>query len=91
MECEHTTHSDIIKRLKRANGQIQKIISTLEAGNDECITIAQQMQAAYSAIGKAKTVLVQDHIEGCIDIDETTKPTKIQKKMKDLKDITKYL
>jgi DNA-binding FrmR family transcriptional regulator len=91
MECAYKNHSDIIKRLKRANGQIQKIISTLEEQSDECITIAQQMQAAYSAIGKAKTVLVQNHIEGCIDIDETTKPAKIQKKMKDLKEITKYL
>jgi DNA-binding FrmR family transcriptional regulator len=63
----------------------------LEEENDECIMIAQQMQAAYSAIGKAKSVLVQNHIEGCIDIDETTKPNRVQKKMKELKEITKYL
>lgn len=91
MECAHRTHSDIIKRLKRADGQIHKVISMLEEGNNECIAIAQQMQAAYSAIGKAKTALVQDHIEGCIDIDEETKPARVQKKMKELKDITKYL
>jgi DNA-binding FrmR family transcriptional regulator len=91
MECAYENHPDIIKRLKRANGQIQKIISMLEAKSDECITIAQQMQAAYSAIGKAKTVLVQQHIEGCVNIDETTKPSRVQKKMKDLKEITKYL
>lgn len=91
MECSHKSHSDIVKRLKRANGQIQKIISILEAKNEECITIAQQMQAAYNALGKAKTVLVQSHIEGCIEMDETTKPSRIQKKMKEFKDITKYL
>jgi DNA-binding FrmR family transcriptional regulator len=91
MECLRKTHLDVIKRLKRANGQINKVILMLEEGQDECITIAQQMQAAYSAIGKAKTVLVQDHIEGCINIDEITKPSKAQNKMKELKEITKYL
>jgi DNA-binding FrmR family transcriptional regulator len=91
MECKHKTHLDIIKRLKRANGQINKIISMLEEESHECIAIAQQMQAAYSAVGKAKTALVQDHIEGCIDIDEAIKPTRIKKKMKELKEITKYL
>jgi DNA-binding FrmR family transcriptional regulator len=91
MECKHKTHLDIIKRLKRADGQIHKVISMLEEGKDECIIIAQQLQAAYSAIGKAKTVLVQNHIEGCIDINHNTKPDRIKKKMTELKDITKYL
>ena len=49
------------------------------------------MQAAYNALGKAKSVLVQSHIEGCIEIDDTTKPSRIQKKMKEFKEITKYL
>jgi DNA-binding FrmR family transcriptional regulator len=91
MECAHKNHPDIIKRLKRANGQIKKIISMLEEEGNECINIAHQMQAAYSAVGKAKTVLVQNHIEGCVDIDKTTSASKVKKKMNELKDITKYL
>ena len=86
----HSTHPDIIKRLKRANGQINKVISMLEE-KEPCIEIAQQMQAVCSALSKAKSVLVQDHIEGCIDVDEGTKPAEVRQKMKELKDITKYL
>ncbi|WP_303908400.1 metal-sensing transcriptional repressor [Thiohalomonas denitrificans] len=31
-----------------------------------CLEVAQQLQAVYKAIGNAKTVFVQDHIEGCL-------------------------
>ncbi len=86
----HATHPDIIKRLKRADGHLKKIISMLEE-DKPCLEVAQQMQAVYSAIGNAKRTLVQDHIEGCIDVDEGAKPAEIRKKIKELKEITKYL
>jgi len=87
---KHDSHPDIIKRLKRANGHMAKIITMIEEGKP-CVEVAQQMQAVYSAIGNAKTALVQDHIEGCIDVEEGAKPADVRKKMKELKEITKYL
>jgi len=87
---KHSSHPDIIKRLKRANGQINKVVAMLEDG-EKCVDIAQQMQAVYGAVGKAKTALVQDHIEGCLEAKSSDKPADIKKKMKELKEITKYL
>ena len=53
--------------------------------------VAQQMQAVYSAIGSAKQVFVHDHIEDCIEHDESASPADVKKKMQELKEITKYL
>ena len=90
MTHTHTSHPDIIKRLKRANGHLAKIISMIEEGKP-CVEVAQQMQAVYSAVGNAKTAFVHDHIEGCIEASGDEKPAQIKKKMKELKEITKYL
>lgn len=86
----HTTHPDIIKRLKRANGHIAKIISMIEEQRP-CLDVAQQLQAVYNAIGNAKQLFVQDHIEGCIEHSDHASPADVKKKMKELKEITKYL
>ena len=85
----HESHPDIIKRLKRADGHLRKIIAMIEEGKP-CIEVAQQLQAAYKAIGNAKTVFVQDHIEGCLtgDVDS---PAELKKSLRDLKEISKYL
>lgn len=87
---KHSSHPDIIKRLKRANGHLNKTISMLEE-DKPCVDIAQQLQAVYSAIGKAKQVLIHDHIEGCIDYDDQASASEIKKKVNELKAITKYL
>ncbi|MDA0782842.1 MAG: metal-sensing transcriptional repressor [Rickettsiales bacterium] len=86
----HTSHPDIIKRLKRANGHLAKIITMIEEGKP-CVEVAQQMQAVFSAVGNAKTAFVQDHIEGCIEHSDHESPAEVKKKMKELKEITKYL
>ena len=86
----HSSHPDIIKRLKRANGHLVKIIAMIEEGRP-CMEVAQQMQAVYSAIGNAKQVFVHDHIEDCIEHDESASTADVKKKMRELKEITKYL
>lgn len=85
----HHSHPDIIKRLKRANGHLKKIIDMIEEGQS-CLSVAQQLQAVYKAIGNAKGVFVQDHIEGCITGEEDS-PTELKQKMRELKEISKYL
>lgn len=86
----HQSHPDIIKRLKRANGHLSKIITMIEEDRP-CVEVAQQLQAVYSAIGNAKQVFVHDHIEGCIEHSDHESPSEVKKKMKELKEITKYL
>lgn len=86
----HQSHPDIIKRLKRADGHLKKIITMIEEDRP-CLEVAQQLQAVYSAIGSAKQLFVHDHIEGCIEHSEHTSPAEVKKKMYELKEITKYL
>ncbi|TGN16935.1 metal-sensing transcriptional repressor [Leptospira idonii] len=86
----HTTHPEIIKRLKRASGHLLKVIAMIEEGRP-CLEVAQQFQSVYSAIGNAKHTFVYDHIEGCIETSDHEKPSDLKRKMRELKEITKYL
>ncbi len=62
----HTSHPEIIKRLRRAEGHLRSIVTMLE--NDRsCLEIAQQLQAVEKAVGNAKKVLVHDHIDHCLE------------------------
>jgi DNA-binding FrmR family transcriptional regulator len=63
----HTSHPDIIKRLKRAEGHLKSIIGMLEEGRG-CLDIAQQLQAVESAVSSAKKTLVHDHIDHCLEL-----------------------
>lgn len=62
----HVTHSDIAKRLRRADGHLRSVIEMIEAGRG-CLDIAQQLQAVESAIVQAKKALIHDHIDHCLD------------------------
>ena len=89
MSHTHLSHSDIIKRLKRADGHLRKIINMIEE-EKPCLEIAPQFQAVYKAIGNAKGLFVQDHIEGCLTGDDDS-PAKLKQKMEEIKIISKYL
>ncbi|ASU38906.1 MULTISPECIES: metal-sensing transcriptional repressor [unclassified Herbaspirillum] len=86
----HTSHPDIIKRLKRAEGHLKGIITMLETERS-CLEIAQQLQAVESAVGNAKKALVHDHIEHCLEhaIGDNTKDS--AEAIREFKEITKYL
>ena len=86
----HQSHHDIIKRLKRADGHLKKIIAMIEEDRP-CVEVAQQLQAVYSAVGSAKQIFVHDHIQGCIEHTDHETPAEVKKKMLELKEITKYL
>jgi len=62
----HSDHPAIIKRLKRADGHLQKIIEMLEQGRP-CPQAAQQLQAVEGAIENAKKTLIHDHISHCVN------------------------
>lgn len=85
----HTSHPNIIKRLKRAEGHLRSIIVMLEDERD-CLEIAQQLQAVESAITNAKKILVHDHIDHCLEhaLDQHEDASK---NLASFKAITKYL
>lgn len=86
----HTSHPDVIKRLKRAEGHLKSIIEMLEEGRD-CLEIAQQLHAVEKAITNAKRVLVHDHIDHCLEHVVKKNSRNAAETVREFKDITKYL
>lgn len=86
----HTSHPDIINRLKRAKGHLEGIITMLEEGRG-CLDIAQQLQAVESAVSNAKKVLVHDHIDHCLEHAVRDGTQSADETIKEFKAITKYL
>lgn len=85
---EHQENEEIIKRLKRANGHLMKVIEMLES-DSECMKVAQQLQAVSSAIITAKKTYIHDHVEHCLA--EAKDQKAFNSKIKEFKEITKYL
>lgn len=86
----HETHPAIVKRLKRADGHLRKVIEMIEAGRP-CLDVAQQLQAVESAIGQAKKTLIQDHLDHCLGAVVGTLPREQRDAVDAFKAITKYL
>lgn len=86
----HTSHPDIIKRLKRAEGHLKSIITMLDEGRG-CLDIAQQLQAVESAISNAKKALVHDHIDHCLERTVREGTQGVDDTIREFKAITKYL
>lgn len=63
----HESHPDIVKRLKRADGHLQKVIAMFAEGRP-CLDLAQQLHAVEKAISEAKKTLIHDHVDNCLDV-----------------------
>jgi DNA-binding FrmR family transcriptional regulator len=83
-------HPAIARRLKRANGHLEKIIEMIEQDRP-CIQIAQQLQAVESAIESAKKALIHDHVSHSLERSLKASGSKGQAAMRDFKLIAKYL
>ncbi|MGJ5068479.1 metal-sensing transcriptional repressor [Bradyrhizobium oligotrophicum] len=62
----HSSHPDIVKRLKRAEGHLHRVISMFDDGRS-CLDLAQQLHAVEKAIAEAKKALIHDHVDHCLD------------------------
>ncbi|MEK8082263.1 metal-sensing transcriptional repressor [Pseudomonas sp. XK-1] len=87
---QHQSHSDIIKRLKRAEGHLRSIVTMIE-DNRACVDIAQQLHAVEKAVCQAKRVLIQDHIDHCLERTIGALSSGERTSLEDFKQITKYL
>jgi uncharacterized protein len=86
----HTSHVDIIKRLKRAEGHMRSIVSMIEAGRS-CVDIAQQMHAVEKAIQQAKRTLIHDHLDHCLESSIAGFPLAERQAFDEFKAIAKFL
>ena len=86
----HRSHQDVTNRLRRATGHLQTIVTMLEDGRD-CADIAQQMHAVIRALEVAKSTLIHDHIEHCLEdaIGPVSREQRVS--IQDFKKISRYL
>ena len=90
MEQSHQSHSSVIKRLRRAEGHLRRVIGMIEEGRS-CVDLAQQLHAVEKAVGEAKKTLIHDHVDHCLD-DAVNGRGKSNRSMVDeFKAISKYL
>ena len=87
---KHSSHSDILKRLKRAQGHLASVISMIEEGRP-CVDLAQQLHAVESALANAKRELIQDHIEHCLDEGIASGGVTTKAALSEFKQLAKYL
>jgi uncharacterized protein len=86
----HQTHADVLKRLKRAEGQLRSVREMIEGGRP-CLEVAQQLQAAASAVHEAKKTFINDHLDHCLDEVISVDVRKARAQLVEFKAITKYL
>lgn len=86
----HAVHPDVVKRLKRAHGHLQNVISMIEVER-ACLDIAQQLHAVERAIRAAKKLVIHDHLDHCLEEVANSGPAAIRSSIAEFKDISKYL
>ena len=86
----HSTHPEISKRLKRAEGHLRSVIEMIETGRS-CLDLAQQLHAVEKAIGQAKKTLIQDHLDHCLDVAVESPARERRQSIDEFKTIAKYL
>jgi DNA-binding FrmR family transcriptional regulator len=86
----HTTHPDIVSRLRRAEGHLRAIIEMIEAKRP-CVDVAQQLHAVEKAIASAKRTLIHDHIDNCLEAAIGPASRAERAPVEEFKAITKYL
>lgn len=84
----HAAHTDVARRLKRAEGHLRGVIAMLEAGRP-CVDLAQQLAAIEAAITRAKRCLVETHIDHCLD--RAVEEGRAERALAEMRAIAKYL
>lgn len=87
----HTSHPEIVKRLKRAEGHLHRVIEMFSEGRS-CLDLAQQLHAVEKAIGEAKKALIHDHVDNCLDAAASSGSVRLGKNaLAGFKAISRYL
>ena len=86
----HETHPEIVKRLRRAEGHLHKVIEMFGEGRS-CLDLAQQLHAVEKAINEAKRRLIHDHVDHCLDAAANGKGARPPELVNEFKAISRYL
>ena len=90
VEKLHQSHPDVIKRLRRANGHLLKVIGMIEEGRP-CLDLAQQLHAVECAVHEAKKIMIHDHLDHCIEAAIGAPAKDARAPIEEFKSITRYL
>jgi DNA-binding FrmR family transcriptional regulator len=69
MRVDQNATGDVIKRLRRAEGQIRGIIAMLEQGRD-CADVVTQLAAVSRALDRAGFKIIASGLQQCITATE---------------------
>jgi DNA-binding FrmR family transcriptional regulator len=69
MQVEADTVADVVKRLRRAEGQIRGVIAMLESGR-ECAEVVTQLAAVSRALDRAGFKVIAGGLEQCLGSDD---------------------
>jgi DNA-binding FrmR family transcriptional regulator len=86
----HHSHPDIVKRLKRAEGHIRRVIAMFDEDRP-CLDLAQQLHAVEKAISEAKRRLIHDHVDHCLDTAANGRGQTAREVVGEFKAISRYL
>jgi DNA-binding FrmR family transcriptional regulator len=65
MQVDETASTEIIKRLRRAEGQIRGIIAMIEQGRD-CSDVVTQLAAVSRAVDRAGFKVISSGVQQCM-------------------------
>jgi DNA-binding FrmR family transcriptional regulator len=74
MQVEAETVADVVKRLRRAEGQIRGVIAMLESGRD-CAEVVTQLAAVSRALDRAGFKVIASGLEQCLDSEDPAERT----------------
>jgi DNA-binding FrmR family transcriptional regulator len=63
--------SDVVKRLRRAEGQIRGVIAMIEDGRD-CADVVTQLAAVSRALDKAGFKIIATGLRQCVENDDSS-------------------
>jgi DNA-binding FrmR family transcriptional regulator len=72
MEIEADALTDVIKRLRRAEGQVRGIIAMLESGRD-CVDVVTQLAAVSKALDRAGFKIIATGLRQCVIAEQDGK------------------
>ena len=77
MSVSSEVKADLLKRLKRLEGQVRGVQKMLDEERD-CREILQQLAAVRSAAHQASLMLIREHVAACLfRSDEATSPQEV--------------
>jgi len=65
MQVDENAVGDVVKRLRRAEGQIRGVIAMLEAGRD-CAAVVTQLAAVSRALDRAGFKIIASGLQQCV-------------------------